>query len=58
MKTPQNIGFLDKTPDEAVLGIGFGKSKKSAKMAAAEKVLKILIPTLRFNEEHIVIGDK
>jgi hypothetical protein len=40
------------------LGIGFGKSKKASKMAAAKKVLSCLIPGLRFDEHHMVIGDK
>jgi dsRNA-specific ribonuclease len=49
---------LDKATEEVVLGIGFGKSKKSAKMAAAEKVLSCLIPGLKFNDDHVVIADK
>ncbi|KAI6205891.1 hypothetical protein M3Y94_00843700 [Aphelenchoides besseyi] len=50
-------GETENKDDESVLGIGFGKSKKNAKMAAAEKVLNCLIPELKFNEEHVVIAD-
>ncbi|KAI6210712.1 Microprocessor complex subunit DGCR8/PASHA [Aphelenchoides besseyi] len=50
-------GETENKDGESVLGIGFGKSKKNAKMAAAEKVLNCLIPELKFNEEHVVIAD-
>ncbi|CAD5234841.1 unnamed protein product [Bursaphelenchus xylophilus] len=41
-----------------LLGVGFGKSKKAAKMAAAEKVLLGLIPGLTFNNEHIAVNQE
>ncbi|CAD5228953.1 unnamed protein product [Bursaphelenchus okinawaensis] len=44
--------------DTLLLGVGFGKSKKIAKMAAAEKVLVGLIPGLKFNDEHIAINEE
>ncbi|CAI4232756.1 unnamed protein product [Auanema sp. JU1783] len=39
--------------DTIVMGIGQGTSKRAGKMVAAEMALKILMPNLRFNEEHI-----
>ncbi|KAI6243712.1 Microprocessor complex subunit DGCR8/PASHA [Aphelenchoides fujianensis] len=47
---PQEKGHI-------VLGIGFGTSKKNAKMAAAEKILNCLIPELKFDENHVVVDD-
>ena len=38
--------------------MGFGTSQRRAKMAAAEQVLKTLLPGLRFDKEHNVVDDR
>lgn len=44
--------------DEMVVGEGIGSSKKAAKLCAAKDALKILIPTLEFNDDGFAICQK
>ena len=44
--------------EEVILGEGCGGSKKTAKLNAARNALKILIPTIEFNDDGFAVCQK